>query len=249
MDVGVLGPLEVHDGDTSVVVSGARLRRLLTVLAAEAPRVVPATVLVDTLWGDDPPADQANALQSLVSRLRKALGDGDLVQQSPAGYRLLLAPQDVDLHRFEALARAGRDALRSGDAGTAQRDLTEALALWRGDPVELADSGYAALVARLEEQRLDARADLIEARLALGWPGEVVAELECLVTAHPMRQHFAVLLVRALHAGGRSDPRRPRRTGRSTRSAGVRHGCADMTRTRRWHGPGTGCQALCRLAR
>jgi predicted ATPase/DNA-binding SARP family transcriptional activator len=202
--IAVLGPLEVRGETSTIEVPGARLRLLLTVLALESPRSASASALVDTLWGDEPPADQSNALQSLVSRLRRTLGTADLIQQSPAGYRLTVAPDDVDLHRFDRLARDGRDALRAGDGDLAFRLLGDALALWRGEPVELAASGHAdALLARLEEQRLDVRADLIETRLLLGNADDVIADLEGLLAAHPLRQRFAVLLIRALHSSGR----------------------------------------------
>jgi predicted ATPase/DNA-binding SARP family transcriptional activator len=202
--IGVLGPLEVHGASAPIEISGGRLRLLLTVLAVDAPRAVSASALSEALWGEESPADQANALQSLVSRLRKALGDPDLIQQSAAGYRLNLPAADVDLHHFNQLARTGREALRRDDPHAAHDVLIEALGLWRGQPVELAESGYGgALLARLDEQVLDARADLIAAQLALGMAADVVAELEGLVAANPLRQRFAVLLVRALHGAGR----------------------------------------------
>lgn len=203
MQIGVLGPLEVHDGATPIEVSGARLRLLLAVLAVEVPRAVSPASLVDALWQDEPPTDQTNALQSLVSRLRKALGDPDLIQATPAGYRLAVTPDDVDAYRFEELARAGRAALRSGDFPAARQQLTDALGLWRGEPVELAQSGYVdATLARWEELRLDALADRIEATIGLDG-STVIAELEGLVAAYPLRERFAALLVRALHSAGR----------------------------------------------
>jgi predicted ATPase/DNA-binding SARP family transcriptional activator len=204
MQVGVLGPLEVRNGAGAIEISGARLRLLLTVLALDAPRAVPAGALVDALWNDEPPTDQANALQSLVSRLRKALGNAELVQQSAAGYRLAVDETDIDLHRFDALVREAKDVRRSGNPQRAADLLVDALELWRGAPVEALDSHHApALLARLDEQHLDARADLIDARLALGQATEVVAELEGLVAAYPMRERYAALLVRALTDTGR----------------------------------------------
>jgi len=207
--IALLGPLEVWaDSDSAPVaveVSGARLRALLTVLALSAPRPVSARALVDALWGDEPPADETNALQSLVSRLRRALGDPELVRQSAAGYQLTLPADSIDVRRFEALAHDGREALRAGDAASAATVLAEALGLWRGEPAELAATGYDdALLTRLHEQAIDARGDLIDARLSLGRADEVIAELGGLVATHPLRERFAVLLVRALHAAGRT---------------------------------------------
>jgi predicted ATPase/DNA-binding SARP family transcriptional activator len=205
VQIGVLGNLEVLDGARPIEISGARLRQLLIVLALDSPHPVSAAALVEALWGDEPPADQANSLQSLVSRLRRALGDADLVKQSPAGYRLAAEPDDIDVHRFMQLARAGHDTLRAGNPADAQQILTEAMGLWRGSPVEAAESGHAdALLAQLEEAHLDAQADLIEAHLALGAFHHVIGQLEGLVAAYPLRERFSVLLMQALTAAGRS---------------------------------------------
>jgi predicted ATPase/DNA-binding SARP family transcriptional activator len=202
--IGVLGPLEVAGDPEPIEISGARLRLLLTVLALEAPRPVSARTLVDALWGDESPADETNALQSLVSRLRKALGDADLVKASPAGYQLCVAAADVDVHRFDQLANSGRDALRRGDTQTAVATLTDALTLWRGELIDIAATEHGhALLARLDEQLLEARADLIEARLSLGDRAGVIADLDGLVAAYPLRERLAGLHIQALYAAGR----------------------------------------------
>src|SRR4051812_29725468 len=125
MRIGVLGPLEVEHDGRRVAVGGGRLRALLACLALDAPRPVTTGRLVDALWGKELPADHVHALQSLVSRLRRALGDGGLVAPTPGGYRLAVEPDAVDAHRFQRLAAAGSAA---GDAEL----LREALALWRG---------------------------------------------------------------------------------------------------------------------
>ena len=156
MRIGLLGPLEVRDGDRVVDVSGARLRALLTQLALDAPRSVSQGALVAAVWGDDPPADETNALQSLVSRLRRALGDADLVKQLPGGYRLDVARDDVDIHRFAQLARVGRERLRAGDLEPAIDALRQARGMWRGPLAADLDGGFGAGVGtRLEEQQLD----------------------------------------------------------------------------------------------
>ncbi|WP_322769830.1 AfsR/SARP family transcriptional regulator, partial [Frankia sp. Cr1] len=116
MQVGILGPLEVRGDDgREIDIPGARLRALLVRLALDAGRPVAAAVLVDAVWADQPPAETANALQTLVSRLRRCLGDGALVTRSAAGYCLAVGPDDVDAHRFTRLAAAGGGALRAGD--------------------------------------------------------------------------------------------------------------------------------------
>ncbi|NBH04993.1 helix-turn-helix domain-containing protein, partial [Amycolatopsis sp. SID8362] len=107
MRVALLGPLRAAEDDgTPIDIGGARLRMLLARLALDAGRAVPADALVDGLWGGEPPSDAANALQSLVSRLRKALPVA--VESGPGGYRLAVAREDVDAERFERLAAEGR---------------------------------------------------------------------------------------------------------------------------------------------
>jgi predicted ATPase/DNA-binding winged helix-turn-helix (wHTH) protein len=198
----LLGPLEVRDGDSLVEISGGRLRTLISALALDAPRPVSSAALVDALWADEPPADAANALQSLVSRLRRALGDAAAVQQIGTGYQLSIDRADVDVNCFTELARSGRDALRAGDATTAETELASAIALWRGEALDGLTEAEA-VRTRLEEERLEALADLAEARLMIGRAEQVIPELEGLIVEHPLRERYAELLVRALHAAGR----------------------------------------------
>ncbi|MDT0341350.1 BTAD domain-containing putative transcriptional regulator [Streptomyces litchfieldiae] len=206
MQVGVLGPLRVTAAGGAVVpLGGARLRALLIRLALDAGAVVRAESLVTALWGEAVPADQANALQSLVSRLRRALpGDGLIVSEA-GGYRLAVDPDAVDAVRFERLARAGRAALGAGEHRGAARRLGEALALWRGPALaDAGDAAYAvAAAARLEELRLAAAEDRCDAELAGGRPGAVLADLEALAAEHPLRERTLGLLMRARYAAGR----------------------------------------------
>jgi predicted ATPase/DNA-binding SARP family transcriptional activator len=207
MRVRVLGPLEVvGDDGRQIGVGGPRLRALLIRLALEAGRPVRGDELVDALWGDAVPGDQANALQSLVSRLRRALPDAGLIASAPGGYRLAIPPDAVDAIRFERLAREGRRALAAGHAADAVGPLREALALWRGPALADADEApYAAApAARLAELRLSAREDLYEAELAAGHQtAAMVAELEALAEAQPMRERPLGLLMRARYGAGR----------------------------------------------
>src|SRR5471030_3231624 len=170
MRVGILGPLTVDGDDGPVDVGGARLRALLIRLAIDVGRTVDSDRLADALWGDRPPADQANALQSLVSRLRRVLPDRDVIVSGPTGYRLALPAGNVDVTSFEQLARDGRSALDAADAEGAAGLLRRALDLWRGDALaDVADAPFAITAAtRLEELRLAAVEDRIEADLALG---------------------------------------------------------------------------------
>jgi predicted ATPase/DNA-binding SARP family transcriptional activator len=205
VQIAILGPLEVcDDAGTPIPVAGARLRTLLIRLALDAGRPVGTGVLVDALWGDHPPADETNALQTLVSRLRRALGDTGAVVQSQAGYQLVARPDDVDAHRFERLVSGGATALRRGDHRDASRLLTEALALWRGPA--LADTAADALAVpatRLEDLRIGAVLDRIDADLELTDPTALVPELEALAAEHPLHERLTGQLMRALGASGR----------------------------------------------
>jgi predicted ATPase/DNA-binding SARP family transcriptional activator len=205
VQIGILGPLEVRSGDEMVDVAGSRLRRLLIRLALDAGRPVSGAALADAVWGDQPPADEANALQSLVSRLRRALGGAGLVGQSPIGYRLAIEPGDVDANRFEQLARAGADALRSGAQSKAASVLRDALALWRGPALaDVEDAPFAAAtVSRLDDLRLTAIQDRIDADLALGNGAQVVAELDALAADHPLDERIAGQRIKALAGVGR----------------------------------------------
>ena len=206
MQIGLLGLLEVRVDGAAVDVAGSRLRRLLTRLALDAGRPVSSAALVDAVWGEHPLGDQANALQSLVSRLRRSLGDAQAVQPSAAGYRLAANPADIDVHRFERLAAEGAAALRRGDPAAAQPVLRDALALWRGPALaDCADAPFAvAPIARLDDLRLAATADRLAADLALGRAPAVVAELEALTLEHPLDERFTALLIKALRAAGRA---------------------------------------------
>jgi predicted ATPase/DNA-binding SARP family transcriptional activator len=196
----MLGPVEVRTADGAVVdVPGARLRALLIALALKPGHVVPKATLVDWIWGEHPPSDAANALQRLVSRLRKALREG-LVDGQPNGYRLLVEPDAVDAVRFERLIGLARD---DGDP----RRLREALALWRGTAMQdvgLQDSAaFDAAVTRLDGLRLAAMEDRFDAEIGLGHGAALVTELTDLVAAHPVRERLVAALMRALVAAGR----------------------------------------------
>lgn len=201
---GILGATQVSDVDGGVVLPGGpRRRALLALLLLDAGRVVTAERLIDGLYGEEPPAGVANALQSQVSRLRQALGRP--IEFSPAGYRLAIDPDDVDAHRFERLSAEGRAALAAGDPARAAGLLREALDLWRGPA--LADVGDAPFarpqMARLEELRVSAAEDRMEAELVLGGHRGLVAGLRQLVDAHPLRERLRGQLMRALYGSGR----------------------------------------------
>ncbi|HEX3813079.1 MAG TPA: BTAD domain-containing putative transcriptional regulator [Mycobacteriales bacterium] len=204
MFFGILGAVEAWRPDGTVVaVGGPRVRALLAVLLLDAGRVVGTERLIDSLYGQRPPADAANALQSQVSRLRRGLGDaGAVVQRHPGGYRLDVEPGDVDAGRFQELREEGRLALAAGERQRAADRLGAALALWRGPA--LADvPGVSAPAARLEELRAATVEDHAEALVELGRHREVVPELQELVGAYPLRERPRAQLMRALYGSGR----------------------------------------------
>src|SRR3954470_23880838 len=139
----MLGPLEVRDdADTVVEVGGARLRALLILLALDPGRVVPTARLIDALWEDQVPAGATNALQALVSRLRRTV-PGIAVKPHPAGYQLDLDPGAVDVRRFERLVARGRGQSRP-DPAAGVATLRSALELWRGPALaDVADARFA----------------------------------------------------------------------------------------------------------
>ncbi|WP_030801959.1 BTAD domain-containing putative transcriptional regulator [Streptomyces sp. NRRL S-337] len=201
---GILGETRAwHDDGTEVPLGGPARRALLALLLIRPGEVVPADRLADAI--DPDAAVSAHALQSQVSRLRKALGSGAALEAAGAGYRIVVAHDDVDACRFERLAREGRAALHAHDAERAAALLREALELWRGPALAgIAESETAQPAAvRLEEHRLGALEDRIEAECRMGQPAAFVPELRELVGRHPLRERLAGLLMRALFAEGR----------------------------------------------
>ena len=200
----ILGPLEVLDGGRELALGGRRQRALLAVLLLHANETLGSERLVHELWGESPPATAVKTVQVQISRVRKALGR-DLLVTREGGYRLELDPDSLDSQRFEKLLAEGRSELAGGHPEAAAAALTEALALWRGRPLE--DLAYEAFaqreVARLEDLQLAAREQLVEARLALGGHAEVVGELETLIADNPYREGLRGQLMLALYRSER----------------------------------------------
>ena len=200
----ILGPFEVVEGDRRLVLGGPKQRAVLAILVLHRGEVVSTDRLIDDLWGERPPATAAKTVQVYVSNLRKALASDLLVTQGH-GYLLRTAPGQLDLDRFEALVAEGRKALRDGNAGLASDRLRQAISLWRGGALE--DFAYErfaqSATARLEEQRLAALEDRIDAELTRGEHAALVAELESLVREHPLRERLHGQLMLALYRSGR----------------------------------------------
>ena len=199
----MLGPLEVADGGSLIRLGGHRQRMVLAVLLLNAGEVVSIDRLTNDVWGDHPPATARKSLQTYVSRLRRMLGDGH-VESSPPGYVLRTDPLDVDSAHFDMLVRRGRDAM-DADPDLASASLREALGLWRGGALaDLSDEhSLRPAIAHLEEQRMAAVEDRIEADLRLGRHGSLIGELESLISRYPLRERLRGQLMLALYRSGR----------------------------------------------
>jgi YVTN family beta-propeller protein len=204
MEYRVLGPLEVRDGEQSLPLAGAKQRALLALLLVNANRVLSRDRLIDELWGERPPETAVTSLQVYVSRLRKLLPPETLLTRPP-GYLLELEPDQLDLRRFERLLGKGREALAAGDPERAAHVLHEALALWRGPALaEFAFEPFAqAEIGRLEDLRLAAVEERIEADLKLGRHADLIGELEALIAENPHRERLRGQLMLALYRSGR----------------------------------------------
>jgi YVTN family beta-propeller protein len=222
LEFRILGPLEVVEQQQSqqqrVVLGGPKQRAVVAILLLRRGELVSSERLIDQLWGERPPPTAAKTLQSYVSRLRKALGNDVLVTRN-GGYVLAAAPGQVDAERFEEIVAEARHALADGDAAHARELLDSALALWRGEALgDLAYESFAqGEILRLDEMRLGAIEDRIDAELALGHHRELLGELESLIAQHPRRERLYGQLMLALYRSGRQSDaldvyRRARRT-------------------------------------
>lgn len=205
MEIRILGPLEVTDGTGPLELGGPHQRALLARLAVASNRAVAIDVLIDNLWGLQPPGGAKQALQAHVSRIRKALGDAGRLVARPPGYLLHLGADELDAARFETLLGRARAAVGEGDLDAATRLWAQAEECWRGPALaEFGDYPFAqAEAARLSELRLGAIEARVEVELELGHHGELVAELEALVGEHPYRERLWAHLMLALYRGGR----------------------------------------------
>ena len=211
MEFRVLGHLEVERAGEPLRLGSFRQRTLLALLLIHANEVVSSDRIIDELWGDETALDHHNALWVHVSNLRSALepdrgprSEGTVVLTRSPGYVLEVAPEQLDVWRFERLLHEGRTLL-DDDPAAAAIATAEALALWRGRPYE--DFAYESFaqteIVRLEELRLEAVELRIEADLRRGLASELVGELEALVRQHPLRERMAALLMLALYRAGR----------------------------------------------
>jgi DNA-binding SARP family transcriptional activator len=206
MDFHILGPLEVVDEGRAVSLGGSRQRALLALLLLHANETLSTDRLIDELWGEHPPPTAARIVHVQISRLRKALAGGGedaaaAVVTRERGYELTLGRAQLDSHRFEDLIADGGRALAAASPDRAADALERALSLWRGAP--LADLAYERFaqseIARLEELRITALEQLVDAQLALGRHAGVVGRLQALIGEHPYRERLRAQLMLALY--------------------------------------------------
>jgi DNA-binding SARP family transcriptional activator len=209
----ILGPVELLKDDRPLRLGGARQRTLLAALLLHANEPLATSRLIDEIWGEDAPQTAAKVVQNTVSQLRKLLeteearrsGSYEVLVKRPAGYELRIDPDRIDARRFERLVEEARHALRDGDAASAAATLREGLELWRGPVLaDAADTPFVgAASARLEELRLAALEERIEADLAVGISTDLAGELEALVAQYPLRERLRAHLMLALYRSGR----------------------------------------------
>lgn len=203
---GILGPLTVRIGDSIVQTIAPKLRVILVHLLLQNNRIVPVEELIDSVWGNSPPRQARNAIQTYVMRLRQALHvAGDLVGTEPPGYLIAVDDDAIDLGRFRNLVTRSRAAAAGGLLEEAVEQLRAALALWRGRP--LADTPSLVLqqeqVPRLVEEQLHAIETRIDLDLRLGRHADLVSELQALTTRHPLHEGLWSQFMLALYRSGR----------------------------------------------
>ncbi|CCH33610.1 BTAD domain-containing putative transcriptional regulator [Actinosynnema sp. NPDC047251] len=204
-EFGVLGPLVVRREGRIVPVTAAKHRIVLATLLLGANRSVPAGDLIRRVWGETPPDRAAQTLPVYVMRLRRALGDPQLIHTTPTGYRIDLPHDALDLHRFDALAEEGAARAAADDFAGACAVFEQALGHWRGSPLAdvPSESLHETEASNLAERRLRVTSELIDVKLRLGRCDEVIADLRRLTAQHPLREQFWSQLMVALYRADR----------------------------------------------
>ncbi|MFF5206082.1 BTAD domain-containing putative transcriptional regulator [Streptosporangium sp. NPDC000396] len=205
MEYRILGPVDLWRDERSMPVVGQKQRTLLAVLVLNANQVVSHDRLLAALWGSEIPPSGRKLLHNHLWSLRRLLTDASHLSGVPTGYSLHVPPSRSDLDIFTTETRAARTALAAGNAAQAANQLRLALELWRGpalagtrDELQLVEG------AALEEQRMAALNDRIEADLALGRHADLISELRRLIAEHPLQERLRGQLMLALHRSGRT---------------------------------------------
>jgi len=210
MNFSVLGSLEVTDDKgRQLELGGVKQRAILGYLVLNANKVVPTSRILQAMWEDEPPPTARKMVQNAVSGIRRLLpGHRDLapaLQTRPPGYQLRVATGTIDLYRFRSLVREGREAITAGAAEQGAEQLCEALSLWRGRALaDLVETGICwSELAAIEDERLSALEDRLDAELACGRHREITPELEVLTATEPLRERLCVQFMLALYRSGR----------------------------------------------
>jgi DNA-binding SARP family transcriptional activator len=204
----ILGPIRAYTGSGEAVIPAGRERVLLAMLLLHAGDHVPSEVLIDAVWGDQPPRQARNQVHKCVSQLRRRLAEvgipGELVATEVGGYRAKVDRQTVDLWRFRRLREEARAAAARRQLEEARRQYREALGLWHWPAMIGIDSHLVRQSsAALEEERLLAYEECVETELALGETGDLIAELTDLTQQHPHRERLHGALMLAMFRAGR----------------------------------------------
>ncbi|MGP4013540.1 AfsR/SARP family transcriptional regulator [Streptomyces sp. 4N124] len=223
MDIDVLGALDVRENGVSIAPTAPKPRQVLALLALHADQVVPVAGLIEELWAGRPPRSARTTLQTYVLQLRELItaaleqespGEGsgaprrsakDVLVTSPGGYLLVCGGGTSDVREFERLAGTGYRALDAGDFPGAARRLRDALALWTGSAFADVQTGAQLQMEakRLDESRLCALDQRIEADLRLGRHRELLAELTVLTSRYRTHENLHAQFMLALHRSGR----------------------------------------------
>ncbi|MEU3228338.1 AfsR/SARP family transcriptional regulator [Streptomyces sp. NPDC006976] len=219
MDIDALGALEVRENGVSITPTAPKPRQVLALLALHADQVVPVSVLVEELWGDKPPRSARTTLQTYVLQVRDLIAvallkdpadrpartSKDVLVTAPGGYMLVSGDGVSDVREFDRLAGIGYRAMDAGDYPRAAETLRQALELWTGSPFSGVQTGgqLGMEVKRLEETRLCALDQRIDADLRLGRHRELLAELTVLVSRYRTHENLHAQFMIALHRSGR----------------------------------------------
>lgn len=207
MRILLLGPLEVVGPQGPVTFTARRQQIVLAIILWNANRVVPMEVLIDALWGQEPPATARSQVHTSVSGVRKRLarsGLHELVSTWPPGYRTWVRDGDLDLHEFDRHVTRARAHVLAGRGEEAAESFTQALRLWRGDPFAgLHGERVAAIAAQLADKRVGVFEELMEAQLRLGRGALMIGDLTAMVAEHPYRELLRAQLMTALCQAGR----------------------------------------------
>lgn len=204
MKFAVLGSVEVTAGGSQVELGGVRQRAILGCLVLHANTVVPTSQILHALWHGEPPATARKMVQNAVSALRRVLSKTMLRTELP-GYQLTVEPGDIDLLEFRRLTREGRAAIAEGDQHKGADLLRTGLELWRGHAfADLVENGMRwPEIAAVEDERLSALEDRLDAELACGRHREITSELEVLTATDPPRERLCRQFMVALYRSGR----------------------------------------------